>query len=485
MSILGRIALYSLLATSSTVASWTINRSAPINSRITRNSQNLLCRASSTGSTQLYGVAQPFLHGVASAGISKQELKLLEQAFVFACQDQEVGFSLEETKVLLASPGTTTLEAIPPGATGRVLLLRQSGSIPDYEVDDLQSAISNEIDELLYADPPLLSQPILLSIEDEDVSTSRADCLKRMEELVKQTVDMYEMEITLPRRREESKEQRIVPTEAIEVDGAMVTDATTGDKFWDTSSLSVFDDLVDDKLRERMLDVVVGREDLEGVWDDDTEGPDNRRWVRGGLTDIPGQEVKPCWGLSDEAIDDLCMHHDAFEDFETILSDLFPDFYVSRLPEAVLGDSVSPLTANAPTHGDEFAYHIDADPNMTPPSPWTDIYGRYPNRQPGKPRFVSCLIYLNKEWKEEWGASTRFLDVSTDTHYDVQPRPGRCVFMDQDITHCVVPPTEEAGPRPRYSLVWKLILRPKVLNQDMKMLGLNWPDPIQVGSAKR
>jgi hypothetical protein len=50
---------------------------------------------------------------------------------------------------------------------------------------------------------------------------------------------------------------------------------------------------------------------------------------------------------------------------------------VTRLPSATLGDAVLPIAANAPTAADEgaFDWHIDADPNLLPPSPWTDYYG--------------------------------------------------------------------------------------------------------------
>jgi hypothetical protein len=182
----------------------------------------------------------------------------------------------------------------------------------------------------------------------------------------------------------------------------------------------------------------------------------------------------------------LCFnHHDAIQEMESIISELFSDFTVTRLPEAVFGESVSPLTANAPVSGDIFSYHIDADPNMAPPSLWTDVYGRYPNRSRGKPRYMSFLVYLNEEWKEEWGAHTTFLDVPTQTQYKVKPQPGRCICMDQDVTHTVTAPTGEAGCRPRYSLVWKLILHPREELQDMRNLsGAHiWPKPILVGSA--
>ncbi|OEU17784.1 hypothetical protein FRACYDRAFT_268800 [Fragilariopsis cylindrus CCMP1102] len=134
----------------------------------------------------------------------------------------------------------------------------------------------------------------------------------------------------------------------------------------------------------------------------------------------------------------------------------------------------------------------------TPPSPWTDVYGRYPNRSRGKPRFMSCLVYLNEEWDgDTWGAPTRFYDPPTKESYDVLPRPGRCVIMDQDIMHTVVPPNSAAGNRPRYSFVWKLILHPKTDHQDMTNLSSSssrvntsnnrsrssWPEPILFGSA--
>ena len=305
-------------------------------------------------------------------------------------------------------------------------------------------------------------------------------------------------------------------------------DHNDGSEYWDTSTLLVFDNLVSQDLRKRLLDVIVrGDSDLE--YHDAKNGPDPDRWVRGALMDVPdsddatgmdnddydhdtGNENRNSygnehtdededntnsqgggWGLQDHALHEICYKpHAAIQDMESILSNLFTDFNVSRLPSTVLGSSITPLTANAPTTGDVFDYHIDADPNLAPSSPWTDVYGRYPNRSRGKPRFMSCLVYLNQEWEEEWGAPTRFVDVPTDdvedlTVYDVQPRPGRCIIMDQDMGHTVVAPNASAGKRPRYSLVWKLILHPKYEGQDMKDLAGErasiWPDTEYFGSA--
>ena len=131
--------------------------------------------------------------------------------------------------------------------------------------------------------------------------------------------------------------------------------------------------------------------------------------------------------------------------------------------------------------------HLNDRPTLTTfchdnVAPWTDVFGRYFNRVRGKPRFVSCLLYLNDEWDDkEWGAPTQFYDPPTEETYQVFPRPGRCVLMDQDVTHTVVAPNECAGNLPRYSLVWKLILHPRKEKQSMS-LPTNI-SPVCVGSA--
>jgi hypothetical protein len=54
---------------------------------------------------------------------------------------------------------------------------------------------------------------------------------------------------------------------------------------------------------------------------------------------------------------------------------------------------------------------VDADPSSFPsPSPWTEAHGDYVNGEPGKPLFVSLLVYLNERWPDAWDAETLFLD---------------------------------------------------------------------------
>ena len=49
--------------------------------------------------------------------------------------------------------------------------------------------------------------------------------------------------------------------------------------------------------------------------------------------------------------------------------------------------------------------------------------------EPGKPLFVSALVYLNHTWPDAWDAETLFLDGATGTGAFVRPRPGRLVLM--------------------------------------------------------
>jgi hypothetical protein len=467
------------------------------------------------------------IHGVASAGVSDEELSTaVNLALTTACEGQGVSFSLDRLQVVVPVIGVET--SVPPtstavpGSTGRVLLFQTSSAMSEEAIEELTLAISQEIDDLLYSGTSVVRQPILLSIQNEAQlpPPANADCWgDYLNTLISAQVQEYEMDVPLARKAVPvdggDDDAMFTPTLQLEVDGAMVSDTTSASSdnndasFWDTSSVLVFDHLVDNDLRKRLLEVVLGKDEEEEKdgsgddnWDDVKDGPDPRRWIRGGLLDIPKNtdndeddndtEGGPCWGLTEDAVEEICFEqHDALTQFETILSELLSDYVITRLPEAVMGSSISPLTANAPTAGDIFDYHVDGDPMQNPPSPWTDIYGRYPNRSPGKPRFMSCLIYLNDVWEsQEWGAPTRFMDVATGESHDVTPKPGRCVLMDQDIRHTVIAPEESAGKRPRYSLVWKLILHPKHHNQDMKNIGggrqrTSWSEPILLGSAKR
>mmetsp|Transcript_5690 Transcript_5690/g.6205 ORF Transcript_5690/g.6205 Transcript_5690/m.6205 type:complete len:145 (+) Transcript_5690:583-1017(+) len=83
-----------------------------------------------------------------------------------------------------------------------------------------------------------------------------------------------------------NNESQIKQTTIAEIDGAMIIDPNDPKtEIWDTSSVMVFDGLVDDTLREKLLDIVVGRYSDKNTWDDISYGPDPKRWMRGGLSD--------------------------------------------------------------------------------------------------------------------------------------------------------------------------------------------------------
>lgn len=422
---------------------------------------------------------------IASDAISRSELSTLQE-LVQAC-----------TPVTIASTTAVPvpLEKLPPGATGRVAAIELAAAIDEEFLEEWQGILCQQIDEILYSElEDSIRQPILLwfsSASAKESTASRKDLLfSRIQQ------DVLEYGLVVENKRDKQKkpssstDSKFVPSLRYEVDGAMVSDDNEDSAVWDTSSVVVLDDLVSPDLRARLRQVVLG----SGTdWNDAQDGPDPSRWSEGGLIDLPDQEceedVPVSYGLTDQALEEICQDSPtplAFQEFESLLATLLEDFKVTRLPEAVLGAGVTPLTANAPCYGQTFNDHIDADPFFAPPSPWTDVFGRYANRARGKPRFVSCLVYLNDEWRaEEWGAPTRFYDVASGTAVDVAPRPGRVVLMDQDITHTVVPPLEAAGKCPRYSLVWKLVLHPKKHQQDMRPLAKHWLEPIYVGSAQK
>jgi 2OG-Fe(II) oxygenase superfamily len=462
-----------------------------------------------------YKTGEPLARLLASSSISKDEIDVICQLITSTLSDSEEAFqSRSNFEVEWASLNQSSL---PPGVTGRSLILQLSAESLGYTVghDDTleiwQMELSEQVDALVHSADKSIGQPILLSVEWMS-SLSDDTTSDRLSALIDCQISDYGLKEPMENQHDSElstffkmpTDDSYVPTLRYEVDGAPVFDLGFDEPnvVWDTSSFVVWDKLVSGDLRRQLLATVLGQESDDGnekLWDDIALGPDPSRWVAGTLFDLPteGDAIEAphsaeglSFGLSDEALDELCSLSppDAFQEFEAILVNLFPDFVVSRLPEAVLGACVTPITANAPCAGQLFEPHIDADPCYAPPSPWTDVFGRYSNRSTGKPRFVSCIVYLNEEWhSSDWGAPTRFYDVATDTAVDIEAKPGRVVIMDQDITHSVVAPLLAAGKRPRYSLVWKLILHPKRLNQDMRrsFCAPFWPEPIRIGSAKR
>ena len=74
----------------------------------------------------------------------------------------------------------------------------------------------------------------------------------------------------------------------------------------------------------------------------------------------------------------------------------------------------APFVGNAAAHGDAYTWHVDADPAAFPDGRWRAAFGDYVNGDPGRPLFVSLLVYLVGAWPRAWDAETLFLDTQTD-----------------------------------------------------------------------
>ncbi|KAK9819911.1 hypothetical protein WJX72_003865 [[Myrmecia] bisecta] len=228
----------------------------------------------------------------------------------------------------------------------------------------------------------------------------------------------------------------------------------------DCSHVVVLDDMFSEAERCQVLDWLTAP-----GWDH-SQGPPEARWER-SCVDREGDSVT--WGVRPEVL--AALQHEpppSLVAIQSRLADLYPHFHICYMPAAAMQDEdeveggLSPFVGNAVLHGEEYSWHIDADPaQVDVESPWARHFGLYYNREAGKPLFVSMLMYLDADWPEHFNAETMFLDPDTDAGVFVRPRAGRLVLMDQDVPHRISAPSLAAG-RARYSLVWKLVFVPKV-----------------------
>uniref|UniRef100_A0A061RJK4 Prolyl 4-hydroxylase alpha subunit Fe(2+) 2OG dioxygenase domain-containing protein n=1 Tax=Tetraselmis sp. GSL018 TaxID=582737 RepID=A0A061RJK4_9CHLO len=232
------------------------------------------------------------------------------------------------------------------------------------------------------------------------------------------------------------------------------------------------------------------------------EEPPTQKWER---QTCDGAGASPTWGLKASVLCELLGGDNrAILEVQSRLCRLYPEYNIVHLPSDVIqsgvggvqpsdapaGESLDedfdccPMLANAAVAGDEFQWHIDADPAALPPSSWTSTFGDYCNGEPGKPLLVSLILYLDKEWPRGHDAETLFLDASQDVGVVVRPKAYRAVLMDQDVLHRLSPPSRAAG-RPRYSLVWKLAFLPKAEGGRCCIARREWGSPSPIGSAAR
>ena len=279
------------------------------------------------------------LEAIAYAGLQSVEFELVknlvESAFV-----EVVGATVTcQTNDLLQQEEPCKSPSI-IGALGRVLLVYTN--LDDDTIDSLQLSISEQMDGLLYSVPPLLKQPVLVKLQNNNpVDNGESNGQGRREVLqdsIENEVDTYQQHQPISSGTTNgcgiTRSTEVCPTIHLELDAAEVTDPFSSTTWTDTSTILVFDELVDEDLRKRLLDVVLGSNAQN--WNDVQNGPDPNRWIRGGLLDVTTETVTDdplvddtqqtsCWGLRDEVVDELCNdRHDAIEEFDSIAKSLSP-----------------------------------------------------------------------------------------------------------------------------------------------------------------
>lgn len=249
----------------------------------------------------------------------------------------------------------------------------------------------------------------------------------------------------------------------------------------DAAHLVVLDGFLDDASCASIFQRLAG--DAPGP------APPGDRWER-RTADSPSAPLS--WGLTDAAMAALESHPPAgVTELLSRLAVLYPELEVCHQPSSEAAGALHAASAcgrcvaNAAVAGDAFTWHVDADPSSLPASSRVvRELGEYSNRDRGKPLWASALLYLDAPWPEAYDAETLFLDPPTGTGVFVRPRRGRLVLMDQDVTHRMSPPSAQAG-RPRYSLVLKLVLRPRDPAHRPSLARPEWGRPAAFGSAAR
>ena len=355
--------------------------------------------------------------------------------------------------------------------------------------EDLLPVLMGGLDSA--SDTPLPATPVFVAAVPAAHTAAEAD--EQCEAAMREHIDAYSLRQPIHPAK---KARRCKPHAHAELDGATLNDGR-----FDRSAVVAIDGLVDEKLRAQLLDLIGGTEH-EAL---------SSHWSKGVFGDTMDDAVRGSGlGLKPEVLDTLCAEPPDGEipapvkELQSRIARYLQDANggrsaaaadadasdaavdVCRMPFAVFGESVTPLAANAPisTDGPEcYGWHIDADPLLLPPSPFTDIYGRYSNRQPGCPRFVTALIYLSKVGVSRVGRTNALPRPSDREVLEIPPSPGRVVILDQDLSHAVTSPLATAGDRPRYSLALKLILHPNEAGMTPSIAPEKWGPPVRIGSA--
>jgi hypothetical protein len=190
-------------------------------------------------------------------------------------------------------------------------------------------------------------------------------------------------------------------------------------------------------------------------------------------------QLPPSWGVKSalltKLLDSDC---EATVEVQTRLQQLYPEYTIAHVDESAVGVGVGarPHVVNAAVRGGDYQWHLGADPRAL------DGFG-YPNREPGKPYFVTMLLYVNGGWPRGWDAETFFLDTKSDSGVFVRPAQFRTVLVDQDVMYRMSAPSKLANGTPSYSIAWKLLFVPKDSAMPPSVAKTDWGPSMRLGAA--
>lgn len=242
--------------------------------------------------------------------------------------------------------------------------------------------------------------------------------------------------------------------------------------------------------RGAVVDHDGGEEEEEEDDDDDEERPSST-----SSASPPPFPPPSSWGATPQFIDSLLSSPPPqllalCSRLRALYSDHFSEILLCPGNDE-MSAGLTPLVLNAVTAEDApaLAPHVDADPlRSDPDGAWARAFGLYRNRSSNssssssggrgggrgerqtRPLLATALLYF-QDWPLEDAAETLFFDAEeVGLGLAVRPRAGRVVVSEQDVVHRIVPPRSRSrrkkegkpAPPPRYSLVLKLALIPRV-----------------------
>ena len=291
--------------------------------------------------------AAPPVVQLASGGVTEQEFEKLLSALRGELADvvppSHVGGAFVESAPITVDGMT--------GLSGRVCLVAGCGALDaalaagDDEEDTVEGAAAEQLHYVMaevvdgLVNDGSLSSGVVVRLEQEAPDAAAPPTADHLSEALRAHVVEYDLQTELGEEGGSSSGTKevaaVAPDCLISIDGAWLEEEESalvrGDEEgrgegFDTSSVAIFDGLVDETLRRKLLLLLTrGDGDNNNGWDPN-KGPDPEVWAEGALDDTPvtgssanddedgddeaKEPVPSSWGLTTEHLERLCAEYD-------------------------------------------------------------------------------------------------------------------------------------------------------------------------------